>query len=66
MLSFSLGLGPSTFAGRWAVLALSTSDEPPSYLRIRKRIEEPFGWIKTVAGGRKQRHIGLQRNGRGS
>jgi Transposase DDE domain len=31
-------------------------------LRIRKRIEELFGWIKTVAGGRKLRYIGLQRN----
>jgi len=31
-------------------------------LRIRKRIEEPFGWMKTVAGGRKLRYIGLQRN----
>ena len=26
--------------------------------RIRKRIEEPFGWIKTIAGGRKLRYIG--------
>ena len=31
-------------------------------LRIRKRIEEPFGWMKTVAGGRKLRYIGLERN----
>jgi transposase len=31
-------------------------------LRIRKRIEEPFGWMKTIAGGRKLRYIGLQRN----
>ena len=31
-------------------------------LRIRKRIEEPFGWMKTVAGGRKLRYIGLKRN----
>ena len=31
-------------------------------LRIRKRIEEPFGWMKTVAGGRKLRYVGLQRN----
>jgi transposase len=31
-------------------------------LRIRKRIEEPFGWTKTVAGGRKLRYIGRQRN----
>ena len=30
--------------------------------RIRKRIEEPFGWIKTVAGGRKLRYIGRRRN----
>jgi transposase len=30
--------------------------------RIRKRIEEPFGWIKTVAGGRKLRYIGRERN----
>lgn len=31
-------------------------------LRIRKRIEEPFGWMKTIAGGRKLRYIGVQRN----
>jgi len=31
-------------------------------LRIRKRIEEPFGWVKTVAGGRKLRYKGRQRN----
>jgi hypothetical protein len=30
--------------------------------RIRKRIEEPFGWIKTVAGGCKLRYKGRQRN----
>ncbi len=28
-------------------------------LRIRKRIEEAFGWAKTVAGLRKSRHRGL-------
>ena len=31
-------------------------------LRIRKRIEEPFGWMKTVGGGRKLRYIGKDRN----
>jgi len=31
-------------------------------LRIRKRIEEPFGWIKTIAGGRKLRYLGRDRN----
>jgi len=30
--------------------------------RIRPRIEEPFGWIKTIAGGRKLRYRGRQRN----
>lgn len=31
-------------------------------LRIRKRIEEPFGWVKTIAGGRKLRYKGRERN----
>ena len=31
-------------------------------IRIRKRIEEPFGWIKTIGGGRKLRYIGQARN----
>lgn len=30
--------------------------------RIRKRVEEIFGWVKTVAGGHKLRFIGLARN----
>ena len=29
----------------------------------RPRIEEPFGWMKTVAGGRKLRYKGKDRNG---
>lgn len=32
-------------------------------LRIRKRIEETFGWIKTIAGQRKTRFSGLDRVG---
>ena len=31
-------------------------------LRKRKRVEEIFGWMKTVAGGRKLRYIGLKKN----
>ena len=31
-------------------------------MRIRKRIEEPFGWIKTIGGGRKLRYRGRERN----
>jgi transposase len=30
--------------------------------RVRKRVEEIFGWIKTVGGGRKLRYIGVARN----
>ena len=30
--------------------------------RLRKRVEEIFGWTKTVGGGRKLRYIGVQRN----
>lgn len=30
--------------------------------RIRKRVEEPFGWVKTVGAGRKLRYIGRDRN----
>jgi transposase len=30
--------------------------------RIRKRIEEPFGWIKSIGGGRQLRYRGRQRN----
>ena len=29
--------------------------------RIRKRIEEAFGWAKTIAGLRKMRHRGLSK-----
>jgi transposase len=40
----------------------SRTTRHPGYavsLRIRKRIEEAFGWAKTVAGLRKARHRGL-------
>jgi transposase len=30
--------------------------------RIRKRVEEPFGWMKTIGGGHKLRYIGRRRN----
>lgn len=30
--------------------------------RVRKRVEEIFGWVKTVGGGRKLRYIGTARN----
>ena len=30
-------------------------------LRIRKRVEEIFGWIKTVGGLRRSRYLGIER-----
>lgn len=30
--------------------------------RVRKRVEEIFGWIKTVGGGNKLRYQGVKRN----
>lgn len=56
-------VSPNTTNRRSAIDARTTRH--PGHvvsLRIRKRIEEPFGWMKTVAGGRKLRYIGLQRN----
>ena len=38
----------------------------PGYIlsqRLRKRIEEPFGWVKTIAALRKTRHRGVARVG---
>jgi hypothetical protein len=36
----------------------------PAYPRsIRKRIEEAFGWMKTIAGRRKTRFRGIERVG---
>ena len=31
--------------------------------RVRKRVEEVFGWMKTVGGQRKTRYRGLERVG---
>ncbi len=30
--------------------------------RVRKRVEEVFGWVKTAGGGRKLRYRGVDRN----
>ena len=44
------------------------TDAPPDTMAIDgasgpgKRVEEVFGWVKTVAGGRKLRYCGVERN----
>ena len=30
--------------------------------RVRKRVDEIFGWVKTVGGGRKLRYRGVKHN----
>ena len=63
--------GPQRHAARraehLAPLGDRRPDHAPSRLRvsqrIRKRIEEAFGWIKTTGGLRKTRHRGTARVG---
>ena len=62
-LGFTPHVAPNTTNRRSAIDGRTTRH--PGHLvsqRIRKRIEEPFGWIKTIAGGRKLRYIGQARN----
>jgi transposase len=56
-------IAPNTTRQRTTIDGRTTRHEGHAISqRIRKRIEEPFGWIKTIAGGRKLRYIGRQRN----
>jgi len=62
-LGFTPHLAPNTTNRRSAIDGRTTRHRGHLVSqRIRKRIEEPFGWIKTVAGGRKLRYIGQRRN----
>jgi transposase len=62
-LGFTPHLAPNTTRNRSTIDRRTTRHEGHALSqRIRKRIEEPFGWIKTIAGGRKFRYIGRARN----
>jgi transposase len=62
-LGFTPHVAPNTTRQRSAIDGRTTRHPGHQVSqRIRKRIEEPFGWIKTVAGGRKLRYRGRQRN----
>ena len=52
-------------AGRRSAIDGRTTRHPGYAIsqRIRKRIEEVFGWIKSAAGLRKTRHRGIARVG---
>jgi transposase len=59
-----LNVTPHVARRQWSKLDGRTVRHP-GYLvsqRIRKRVEEIFGWVKTVGGGRKLRYIGTARN----
>jgi hypothetical protein len=62
-LGFTPHVAPNTTNRRSAIDARTTRHQGHLVSqRIRKRIEEPFGWIKTIAGGRKLRYTGRVRN----
>jgi transposase len=62
-LGFTPHVAPNTTNRRSAIDGRTTRHAGHQISqRIRKRIEEPFGWVKTVGGGRKLRYIGRDRN----
>jgi transposase len=62
-LGFTPHVAPNTTRQRSAIDGRTTRHPGHAVSqRLRKRIEEPFGWMKTIGGGRKLRYIGRQRN----
>jgi transposase len=62
-LGFTPHVAPNTTNRRSAIDGRTTRHAGHTISqRIRKRIEEPFGWIKSIGGGRKLRYIGQARN----
>jgi transposase len=55
---------PHVARRKWSIVDERTTRHEGYRLsqRIRKRIEEIFGWIKAVGGGRKLRYKGVERN----
>jgi transposase len=55
---------PHVACRHWTALDRRTTRHPGYQIsqRVRKRVEEIFGWVKTVGGGRKLRYIGVARN----
>jgi len=59
-----MNVTPHVAGRQWSIIDQRTIRHPGYQLsqRVRKRIEEIFGWIKTVGGGRKLRYLGVARN----
>jgi hypothetical protein len=50
---------PTVFTKNVSVCSTETSSTPSSPPKARKRIEEVFGWMKSIGLLRKVRHRGL-------
>lgn len=59
-----MNITPHVARRRWSRVDRRTTRHEGYRLsqRVRKRVEEIFGWIKTVGGGRKLRYNGVARN----
>ena len=59
-----MNVTPHVACRQWSIVDQRTIRHPGYQLsqRVRQRIEEIFGWIKTVGGGRKLRYMGVARN----
>ena len=59
-----MNVTPHVARRKWSIVDERTARHEGYRLsqRIRKRIEEIFGWVKTVGGGRKLRYKGVERN----
>ena len=59
-----MNVTPHVARRRWSIVDKRTTRHDGYQIsqRIRKRIEEIFGWLKTVGGGRKLRYKGVERN----
>lgn len=59
-----LNVTPHVACRKWTILDKRTTRHGGYQLsqKVRKRVEEIFGWIKTVGGGRKLRYKGVERN----
>jgi len=59
-----LNITPHVAQRQWTNLDQRTVRHPGYRVsqRVRKRVEEIFGWVKTVGGGRKLRYKGVRRN----
>jgi IS5 family transposase len=59
-----MNVTPHVACRKWTILDKRTTRHAGYQLsqKVRKRVEEIFGWIITVGGGRKLRYKGVERN----